>query len=154
VQIYTCDLDFCIAWAHTVQRDLERIGLGADVHVFPLDQYFARLTTPGEPWDVAPIGYDGDYADPFDFVNALLGPGNLGSFDNPRFEARMTAAAALSGAARDRAYGRLDVDLMRQAAPIVPLYNPTTRELTSSLVQGQLVSPVYDMDLAALQPAS
>ena len=42
---------------------------------------------------------------------------------------------------------------MRKAAPIVPLYNQTTRELTSTLVQGQIVSPISLMDLAALRPS-
>ena len=62
-QIFTCDLPFCVEWARIVKRDLERIGLHGDIHVFPLDEYFTHITTPGEPWDIAPASWDGDYAD-------------------------------------------------------------------------------------------
>jgi ABC-type transport system substrate-binding protein len=151
--IYTCDLPFCLSWARTVRRDLAKIGLGGEIHAFPLDELFARLFTPGEPFDIAPVGFDADYADGADVLGVLVGAGNLSRWDDPTFDARLAAAALLSGPARDAAYGQIDVDLMRHAAPVVPLFNPNTRELTSSLVSNVLFTPLYATDLAALQPA-
>lgn len=65
----------------------------------------------------------------------------------------MDAASQLFGAARDKAYGDLDADLVRNAAPWVPLFNPNVRELLSTNASNALFSPVYSLDLAALTPA-
>jgi ABC-type transport system substrate-binding protein len=158
--VYTCDLPFCQQMAAIIQRDLARIGLGADIHTFNVGELFQREATRGEPFDIALNGWIADYPDAFDFINVLfdgrtIGPtGNndVSYFDDPAFEARMDAASLLYGSARDQAYGALDVDLMRHAAPIVPLYNPNIRELVSTNVTNLVFSPVYTLDLAAATP--
>jgi peptide/nickel transport system substrate-binding protein len=159
--IYTCDLPFCSQTARIVRRDLARIGLRSEIHAFPLGEYFTRKGTRGEPFDIAIDGWLADYPDGFDVINVLLdgrsitatGNANISYFHDPVFEAKMDAAELLFGAARDQAYGDLDVDLMRHAAPWVPLFNPATRELLSTNVQNEIFSPTYDLDLAALTPA-
>ena len=55
----------------------------------------------------------------------------------------MADAAKLSGEARYAAYGKLDVDLMKNAAPWAPLSNGNTREFISSRVSNYLFHPVY-----------
>jgi len=55
----------------------------------------------------------------------------------------MTDASKLSGAARDDAYGKLDVDMLRNAAPWAPLSKGNVRELVSNRVLNYLFHPVY-----------
>ncbi len=55
----------------------------------------------------------------------------------------MTDAAKLSGEARYAAYGKLDVDLMRDAAPWAPLSNGNTREFISTKITNYIYHPVY-----------
>ena len=74
---------------------------------------------------------------------------NLALFDDPSFTERMESAAKLEGAARYATYGQLDVDLMRDAAPWIPLYNPNNRLYVSARV-GCFTSPppMANIDLA------
>jgi peptide/nickel transport system substrate-binding protein len=66
-----------------------------------------------------------EYADPYAFINVLLyGRGiqeenndNISYFDNPAYDDRMERAAKLVGAARLRAYQRLEHDLVTKQAP-------------------------------------
>jgi peptide/nickel transport system substrate-binding protein len=75
---------------------------------------------------------------------------NNARFDDPTFNERMDNAANLSGAARYAAYGKLDVDLMRIAAPWASVYNRNVREFVSTRVGCYLYQPVFaGMDLAA-----
>ncbi len=159
--IYACDLTPCLQIARSIKRDLGRIGLAAEIHAFSFPELYTRIGTRGEPFDIAIDSWLADYADGFDFINLLLdgrtisatGNANIAYFDNPVYEARMDAASLLFGARRDQAYGDLDIDLMRRAAPWIPLFNPNTRELLSANVSNAVFSPVYDLDLAALMPA-
>ena len=65
------------------------------------------------------------------------------------FNRRMEAAERLSGGARYAAFGKLDADIMRQAAPWAALYVPTVREFVSSRVGCYVFQPAFAlMDLA------
>ena len=44
---------------------------------------------------------------------------NFAHFNSPKYNRLMTRAAHLQGRARARAYGKLDIDLAREAAPMV-----------------------------------
>jgi hypothetical protein len=55
----------------------------------------------------------------------------------------MRDASRMSGDARYEAYGKLDVDLMRGAAPWAPYANPNVRELVSARVTNYVFHPVY-----------
>ena len=62
----------------------------------------------------------------------------------------MAAAERLSGDARYAAFGKLDVDIMRDEAPWASLYNPTVREFISESVGCYVYQPASQgMDLAA-----
>ena len=63
--------------------------------------------------------------------------------NSPKYNKMMTAASKLSGGARYDAYGKLDVDMMRNAAPWAPLSNGNVREFISSRVTNYLFHPVY-----------
>ena len=62
----------------------------------------------------------------------------------------MHAAARLSGDARLQAYGDLDVELARDAAPLAAWVNDNDRDFFSSRIGCQVYQPIYAMDLAAL----
>jgi hypothetical protein len=65
------------------------------------------------------------------------------------FNKKMNQAALLSGSKRYSAYGQLDVDMMKQAAPWAPIRNPFSRIFTSSRVGCFTFNNVYANDLAA-----
>jgi peptide/nickel transport system substrate-binding protein len=104
--------------AEVAKLNLAQIGLDVDIQEVP--NLFQRLKTPGEPWDIALVGWFADYLDPFNFVNDLFGENNTGRFRNVRFERRMRQAALLVGRKRLAAYAFLERDLMRRSAPIAP----------------------------------
>jgi peptide/nickel transport system substrate-binding protein len=105
--------------AEVVRFNLAQIGLDVDIEDVP--NLLQRLRTPGEPWDIALVGWFADYPDPFNFINELFsGDNNFGHFENAGFERRMRQAAHFAGTARASAYALLERDLMRQAAPIAP----------------------------------
>lgn len=61
-------------------------------------------------------GWCSDYPEPRGLLS--VGSGFLGAAAVTKFEARIDAAEALRGAARLRAFGRLDLDLMNTLAPV------------------------------------
>ena len=109
-------------------------------------------------YDMVDIGWGPDFIDPYDYIDLLLNGKRITSrnnvqwaqFDDPTFNKRMDADAVLSGAHRWSAYAKLDADLMRQAAPLAPLYISTVRELVSSRVGCYTFVPqLQAMSLAA-----
>ena len=72
------------------------------------------------------------------------------TFDNPTYARKLDAAARLSGPARYLAYGRLDADLARNAAPLAAIGNASIRDFFAARVGCQVFNPLYGMDLAAL----
>jgi peptide/nickel transport system substrate-binding protein len=47
--------------AQIVKNDLARVGLQVQIELFPSAAFFSRLTTPGEPFDLAYDGWIADY---------------------------------------------------------------------------------------------
>src|SRR5919198_139017 len=147
--------------AQVVHDNLAAIQIDVQPQFFPPPQFFGRLTTPGEPWDLALAGWSADYADPWDFIDVLLngknrpgaggGDNNYGSFDDPTFNQRMDAASALQPPARYDAYAALDHDLMADAAPWAPRGNINSRDFFSARIGCQVFNPLFGMDLAALR---
>ena len=121
---------------------------------------FATLITainPDKPYDMVLIGWGADYVDPYDFLNILFdghvitptNNQNLALLNEPVFNRRMEQAALLTGDARYATYGKIDVDLMRNVAPWIPINNPNARMYVSSRVGCFAEPPQYgSMDLA------
>ncbi len=107
--------------------------------------------TRGSDFDMFLISWFADYPDPFDFINVLLDGQNIQAannsnyayFNSPKYNKLMTDASKLSGGKRYDEYGRIDVDLMKNAAPWAPLSNGNVREFISSRVTNYLFHPVY-----------
>jgi hypothetical protein len=87
-------------------------------------------------------GWCSDYPDPFDWINVLLYGGfiqaennvNYSYMDLPRWNRRMEAAAKLVGPKRYKVYGQLDLDIMRQVAPMAVERTYNNRYLFSDRV--------------------
>jgi peptide/nickel transport system substrate-binding protein len=153
--LYTFDSQRQLAVAQVVQQNLARIGLDVEVKGIPLESWFGRVNAPGAPYDIALTGIVADYPDPYAFVNFLLdgrfiGAYNWSRFDSPKYNRLMRQAARLQGRARDRAYGRLDVQLARDAAPLVAIDNFNELTLVSKRVDPRCIVLRPGLDLTAV----
>jgi peptide/nickel transport system substrate-binding protein len=125
-------IPFAVRAAGVVRFNLAQIGV--DVDVQPVPGLARRLTTPGEPWDIALVGWEADYPDPFNFINDLFDGNNLGHFEDAGLERTIRQAARLSGTARLTAFARIDREVMKRSAPIAPFVVPNDVILVSKSV--------------------
>ena len=140
-----------VARAQILKYNLEQIGLSVSLKPQPFGVAIKTAGTRGSDFDMFLIAWFADYPDPFDFINVLLDGQNIQEANNsnyaylnsPKYNKAMADASKLSGAARYDAYGKLDVDLMKNAAPWAPLSNGNVREFISSRVSNYLFHPVY-----------
>jgi ABC-type transport system substrate-binding protein len=140
-----------VARAQILKYNLEQIGLGVTLKPQPFAVAIRTAGTKGADFDIFLIAWFADYPDPFDFINVLLDGQNIQDannsnysyFSSPKYNRMMVDAAKLSGQARYRAYGKLDVDMMKNAAPWAPLSNGNVREFISNRVTNYLFHPVY-----------
>jgi ABC-type transport system substrate-binding protein len=148
--LYTCKISPCDQQAKIIKTDLAAIGLRVEVKAFADSTLYTKTVTPGEPFDIAWVGWLPDYQDPAAMLNALLEDGTIiPPFKDPTYRARLAAAARLSGAERYLTYARLDADLARNAAPLVAFGNLSSPDLFSARMGCQTYG-VYGIDLAAL----
>jgi ABC-type oligopeptide transport system substrate-binding subunit len=110
------------------------------------------------PYDILLRSWRHDYFDPYAFLFLVdgstirpAGNTNLSYFNSPEYNRRIARAASLSGQERYRAFGALDVDLARNAAPLATYMTDNDRRYFSARVGGFFSHPVYGLDLAALQ---
>jgi YVTN family beta-propeller protein len=151
VIMYTCIFASCQADGQVVKTDLAAIGLNVVVKAVSAAVLYTKIASPGQSWDIADVGYAADYPDPDDFINLLLETDTLiPKFNDPGWAAKLAAADRLTGVRRYLAYGKLDEDLLRNAAPFVVYGNASTNDLTSARVGCRLDTAVYGVDLAAL----
>ena len=148
--MYTCDQPPCDRIAQIVRTDLGRIGIHVVVKAFGLDELFTRMARQGEPFDLGFAGWVSDYPDPDDTLDVLLASGQVPSFDDPVWRARLALAGRLSGPERYLAYGRLDGELARDAAPWAAFANRPAVAFLSARIGCRVYQPVYGIDLAAL----
>lgn len=158
IEYYASNTAASAAAAQILTYDLEQIGLHVDTHLYPRAEQIRREGVRGAPFDIASEGWIADYADPYDVVNVLLGGDglrasrndNVAYFDDPVYNRRMKAAAALTGAKRAAAYGVLARAMMRDDPPWAPLGNVNDRILLSAQVGCFTYNAIYGVDLAAL----
>ena len=117
----------------------------------PGDQFWTRMLTPGEPWDLAVDGWAGDPGDPGDFLDGSRTRAlNVSRLNDPRVDSLLASAARKSGLARALAYARVDQALVRDAAPAIAFANESTHDFFSARIGCQLYQPGVGMDLGAL----
>jgi ABC-type transport system substrate-binding protein len=134
--------------AQIVRRDLKPLGIDVQVKEFPIGNFFARISRPGEPFDLAVSGYQ-TAPDPGNALQLFAGP-NLSHFNTPVFTRKWEAAAKLSGPKRYRAFNRLELELERDHAPAAAFATNASRDFFSARMGCQVYQPFYGIDLAAL----
>jgi peptide/nickel transport system substrate-binding protein len=156
--LYTCsDRPDCIGVAQVLQQNLRAIGMKLQIKQFPLQLMFQKLSTRGEPFDLAWVGSVGD-PDPQDYLALFDGrtigqPGseNWSYFNDPKYNRLLTRAGSLSGPERYRAYGDLDVRLVRDAAPAIAVLNPNTWAFVSARTGCVVMNPAFDLTAVCLK---
>jgi YVTN family beta-propeller protein len=147
--LYTCDVYPCPEEAQILKTDLAAIGIQLQTRYFG-PSIFAREQQPGAPFDIGFYAWVADHADPANVLpNILEKPSLYPTFDDPTYQRRLTDAARLTGPARYLAYGKLDLDLARNAAPLLAYGNPSTPDFFSARI-GCQTSGFYGTDLDAL----
>jgi YVTN family beta-propeller protein len=150
VVLYTYDAPPGQTVAQIVKTELVAIGLQVQIKVFPTATQFSRLATPGEPYDIGFAGWQTDYPDPSQMLNLVLESGALAPpLRDPAIARPLARAAALSGPERYRNYGRLDVALARDAAPLAAFGNAANHDFFSARI-GCETFGVYGVNLGAL----
>jgi peptide/nickel transport system substrate-binding protein len=148
--LYTCDVSPCDQQAQIIKTDLAAIGLQLQIKAYPDQILYTKTTTPGEPFDMAWVGWVADYPDPDAMLNTLLEDGTIiPTFNDPAYRRRLAAAAQLTGPKRYLTYAKLDADLARNAAPLVAFGNLSSDDFFSARIGCQTYG-VYGIDLAAL----
>lgn len=148
--LYTCNSSPCPEQAQIVKTDLAAIGLQVHIKKIPFATYFTTLGKPGHPFDLAWDGWLPDYIDPAAMLNSLLADSSFGpTFDDPAYRRRLAAASRLSGPERYLTYGRLDLELARDAAPLAAFDNLSNNDFFAARIGCQTYG-IYGMDLAAL----
>lgn len=154
--LYTSSTPAVAPLAQIVKQDLARIGLTVEIDPLPASLLFQKLATPGEPFDMALIGWDLTEPDPGGALGPLFDGGQIGTpsnkdysyFNSPRWNRALRHAAQLTGEARYRAYGKLDVELTRDEAPAVAWGVDNTLTLVSARTGCLVANP--GLDLAAV----
>jgi len=140
-----------VARGQILQFNLKQMGLNPKLKPQPFGVAIKTAGSRTGDFDAFLIGWLADYPDPFDFINVLMDGDNIQDANNSnyaylniaKYNKAMKAAAKLSGNPRYEAYGKLDVDLMRNAAPWAPMYNSNTREFIGARLTNYIYHPVY-----------
>jgi peptide/nickel transport system substrate-binding protein len=155
--LYVADLPLTLALGQVLKRNLSAIGLDVQVKGIPQPAYDARINTPGEPFDMAFfVTPSVDFYDPYAFLNIyfesrFIGRTNSSNLRSALYDRRLRTASGLRGSDRVRAYARLDADLVRNVAPVVPLAYISEPTLVSKRVGCVLLRPALDLATACLK---
>jgi peptide/nickel transport system substrate-binding protein len=153
------------AQAQIVRRDLIRLGFNAgNITMKPFsgaDLYDAMGKRDTDLDMGVSMGWCSDYPDPYDWINILLygksiqaeNNVNYSYFNDAKWNRKMEQAARLVGPRRLNVYGRLDIDIMKQAAPMAVERTYNNRYIFSNRVNPKslVYQGIYqDWSLAAL----
>jgi ABC-type oligopeptide transport system substrate-binding subunit len=158
LEYYTSNTGSAPLVAQILQFNLKQLGITVNTHMFARAVQIEKEGTRGEPFDITSEAWIADYADPYDFINVLLSGDNLHAsnnnnvayFNDPKYNKEMRAASLLSGTARYKAYGNLDVSMMHSNPPWAPRNNFNDRILVSKRVGCFTFNSIYSVDLAAI----
>ncbi|HEY8630354.1 MAG TPA: ABC transporter substrate-binding protein [Gaiellaceae bacterium] len=157
--LYIQDRGPSVPQAQILQDNLRRIGITVVIKSFPGPAYFEKIFTPGEPYDMALVGSGPDYLDPYAVLNTFFdgrqirkpGSNNFARFNSPRYNRLLARASRLTGAARYRAYGRLDIDIARNAAPLAAYEAESVFNFVSKRASCLVFNPFLDITPVCLK---
>lgn len=149
-----------IAQAQIVRDTLKKIGLEVEIQAYPFPVLVQKLKTPGEPFDIGLIGWG--FADPdpvshlkfmFDGRTITNAPdfGNLSYFNSPSYNRLFDRAARLPAQERYRAYGELDAQISREAAPAIPYSYDNALTFVGARIGCVVVNPTLDLAAVCLK---
>jgi len=116
--------------AQIVKQDLVNLGFSSGnitMKPFPGGDIYTAMGVRGTDADMGvSMGWCSDYPDPYDWINILLYGGGIQDENNvnysymnlAKWNTKMEKAAKLVGPKRLKVYGQLDLDIMRQVAPM------------------------------------
>jgi YVTN family beta-propeller protein len=147
---YSCDIYPCAEQAQILKTEMAAIGVQLTIRTFPILTGWARMSRPGEPFDIAYFGWVLNYADPAGVLPFILdGAGVYPAFDDPVYRRRLAAVGRLTGPERYLRYGKLDLDIARNAAPLLAYGYASNSDFFSARIGCQTYG-LYGLDLAAL----
>jgi peptide/nickel transport system substrate-binding protein len=132
--------------AAIVKSDLQAIGFSSGnitMKGFSGGNIYVAMGVKGNDADMGvSMGWCSDYPDPYDWINILLyGPGiqadnnvNYSYMNIPKWNKKMASAAKLVGPKRYKVYGQMDLDLMKQVAPLAATRTYNNRYYFSSRI--------------------
>jgi len=149
VTLYTATSPTGQNLAQVLKFNLTQIGCDVSVKSFVGFAIYTAAGTKGEPFDAALVGWNQDYPDPYDFVDILLNGNNihadnnnnLAYFNNAKVNKLLASANRLTGSARYKAYGNLDIMIQKNYAPWAAYDNRNEREFVSKRTGGYLFQP-------------
>jgi peptide/nickel transport system substrate-binding protein len=135
-----------IAQSQIVKRDLTRLGFADNnIHMrgFSGAQIYDAMGVKGNDADIGVnMGWCSDYPDPYDWINILLYGGAIQAENNvtysymniSKWNKKMESAARLVGPKRLTTYGKLDIAITKQVAPMAVERTYNNRYLFSNRV--------------------
>ncbi len=148
--LYTCEEAVCKGRARVIVSELSAIELRVRVEQFPDSTLYTKLATPGARFDIATLEWEPSYVDPDALLNFFLESRQaIPSLADRTVAARLAAAARLTGPARYLAYGRLDVEIARAAAPLVAYGVASSHDFFSARIGCERYG-VFGYDVGAL----
>jgi ABC-type transport system substrate-binding protein len=149
-----CGTQDCAERAIAVADALKKIGLHVRIDTSP--GQFTLAGVRGTAFDIADVITRPDYGDPYGLVDKLLdgrvirsvGNSNISYYASPQVNRAIDAAQKLTGVTRDRAYGRLGIEVARVDAPLAAYAVLNARVFVSTRVGCITYQPVYGLDLA------
>jgi peptide/nickel transport system substrate-binding protein len=145
------------ALAQQMVSDLNKIGYKASTQLLTgsIQYPFVQNSNNLDKWDVAWSAWYQDYPVPADFLNVLLGCGNIhpgsdaspniAEFCDQKIQAQMTKASQLAltdAAGANKIWAQVDHQVTDQA-PWVDLFNPKQIDFLSARVQGYQWNPQW-----------
>jgi len=149
VKLWSFNTGFGPAWANIFKSNLEQIGCNVQVTLMDRVTQAYKAGIRGADFDALVNGWSQFEGDPYDFLDILLNGNNIEEasnvnvayFNNSNINGKLVRANRLTGAARYRAYGNLDVEIMTEHAPWVPVSNTNALEFNSARLGGYVLQP-------------
>ena len=149
VNVWTSTSTTGQALGQVLKYNLGQMGCDVNVKLFQGFQLYVAAGQKGADYDAALVGWNQDYPDPYDFLDVLLNGNNihennnnnLAYFNNADLNKQLVAANKLTGDARYKAYGSLDVAITAKYAPWASYDNRNQRDFVSAHTGGYLFQP-------------
>lgn len=155
--LYTTTSPADVAQAQVLQQSLKAIGIEVEIVQFPGLLFTDKLATEGHLFDIGRIAF-GHGPDPSWFTGIFdgrtigqSGNSNWSYFNSAKYNRLFDAASRLQGDERYRAYGELDLQLSRDAAPAIPIANLNAPTFVSARVGCIVLNPFLDLTAVCLK---